>query len=135
LPSPISKEPGTFFQDHFGAVFGEIEDVKDQGYRYVPFSICGFTLELLEPYNPDHPIARFLRKRGEGLYQLSLRIDDLDEACRQLEAGGVKRGRPPQRPGARHLRRLPLARGLRPSPRRLRRPHSPGRAETGGRLG
>ena len=36
------------FEHHFGAVFGAVEDVKDQGYRYVPFTIAGFTLELLE---------------------------------------------------------------------------------------
>lgn len=79
-----------FFQRHFGAVFGEVEDVKDQGYRYVPFTIAGFTLELLEPYNADHPVGRFLRKRGEGVYQLSFLVDDLDEASGQLDAEGIQ---------------------------------------------
>jgi methylmalonyl-CoA/ethylmalonyl-CoA epimerase len=78
-----------FFERHFGAVFGGVEDVADQGYRYVPFTIGGFTLELLEAYNPSHAIARFVARRGEGMYQLSFRVDDLDETARQLERDGV----------------------------------------------
>ncbi|HEY7513220.1 MAG TPA: VOC family protein, partial [Vicinamibacteria bacterium] len=39
-----------FFERHFGAEFGPVEDVAVDGYRYVPFRIAGFTLELLEPY-------------------------------------------------------------------------------------
>ncbi len=78
-----------FFERHFGARFGAVEDVKDQGYRYVPFTIAGFTLELLEPYVPDNPIARFIERRGEGVYQLSLLVEDLDEAARALEGEGL----------------------------------------------
>lgn len=78
-----------FFETHFGAEFGEVEDVKVDGYRYVPFTIAGFTLELLEPYRPDSPIARFLDKRGEGLYQLSFMVDDVDAAAADLKREGL----------------------------------------------
>lgn len=80
----------TFFGRHFGARFGEIQDVKVDGYRYVPFTIAGFTLELLQPYRPDNAIARFLDKRGEGLYQLSFMVDGLDEAVTALREAGVQ---------------------------------------------
>src|SRR5262249_53698076 len=59
------------------------------GYRCVPFTIAGFTLELLEPYRPDNPIANFLAKRGEGLYQLSLAVEDLDGAMAGLDRAGL----------------------------------------------
>jgi methylmalonyl-CoA/ethylmalonyl-CoA epimerase len=78
-----------FFERHFGAEFGPAEDVKVDGYRYVPFTLGGFTLELLEPYDPKSPIARFLDKRGEGLYQLSLTVDDTDAAAATLRAEGL----------------------------------------------
>jgi methylmalonyl-CoA/ethylmalonyl-CoA epimerase len=78
-----------FFQRHFGAEFGEVEDVRTDGYRYVPFTIAGFTLELLEPYDPASPIARFLDKRGEGLYQLSFTVDDVDRAAADLQREGL----------------------------------------------
>jgi methylmalonyl-CoA epimerase len=79
-----------FFERLFGAEFGEIQDVAADGYRYVPFTLAGFTLELLEPYRPGNVIARFLDKRGEGLYQLSLMVEDLDEAVTALEAAGLR---------------------------------------------
>ncbi len=78
-----------FFEKHFGAEFGEVEDVRVDGYRYVPFTIAGFTLELLEPYRSDNPIARFLERRGEGLYQLSFMVDDVDAAARDLQREGL----------------------------------------------
>ncbi len=78
-----------FFERHFGAEFGPVEDVAVDGYRYVPFTLAGFTLELLEPYDPRSPIARFLEKRGEGLYQLSLTVDDTDAAAATLRAEGL----------------------------------------------
>lgn len=78
-----------FFERHFGAEFGAVEDVAVDGYRYVPFTIAGFTLELLEPYRPDNAIGRFLDKRGEGLYQLSLMVEDVDRAAGELREAGL----------------------------------------------
>ena len=78
-----------FFERHFGAEFGPVEDVTVDGYRYVPFTIAGFTLELLEPYDSKSPIARFLDRRGEGLYQLSFTVDDVDAAAATLRTEGL----------------------------------------------
>ena len=78
-----------FFERHFGAEFGPVEDVAVDGYRYVPFRIAGFTLELLEPYTRDSPVARFLDRRGEGVYQISFMVDDVDAAAATLRAEGL----------------------------------------------
>jgi methylmalonyl-CoA/ethylmalonyl-CoA epimerase len=78
-----------FFERHFGAVFGPVEDVAVDGYRYAPFTIAGFTLEILEPYTPESPVARFLERRGEGLYQISFTVDDVDAAAAALREEGL----------------------------------------------
>jgi methylmalonyl-CoA/ethylmalonyl-CoA epimerase len=78
-----------FFEEHFGAAFGAVQDVAVDGYRYVPFTLGGFTLELLQPYRADNPIARFLDKRGEGLYQLSLMVEEVDRAVGELRQAGL----------------------------------------------
>jgi methylmalonyl-CoA/ethylmalonyl-CoA epimerase len=78
-----------FFERHFAAEFGRVEDVAVDGYRYLPFTIAGFSLELLEPYDPTNPIARFLDRRGEGIYQLSFMVDDVDAAAATLRAEGL----------------------------------------------
>jgi methylmalonyl-CoA/ethylmalonyl-CoA epimerase len=79
-----------FFERHFGAAFGEVQDVAVDGYRYVPFTLAGFTLELLEPYRADGPIARFLDRRGEGLYQLSFMVEDVEAAAGELRGAGLQ---------------------------------------------
>jgi methylmalonyl-CoA/ethylmalonyl-CoA epimerase len=43
-------------------------------------------VELLEPRDPDGPIARFLAKRGPGIHHICYRVPSLDralEACRR----------------------------------------------------
>ena len=79
-----------FFEAHFGAEFGEVEDVSVDGYRYVPFTIAGFTLELLEPDDPASAVGRFLDKRGEGIYQLSFMVENVDEAAATLRKEGLR---------------------------------------------
>lgn len=79
-----------FFEQHFGAQFGPVEEVRVDGYRYQPFDLGGFSLELLEPYDEASPIARFLARRGEGLYQLSFMVEDVDAATRELQAAGLR---------------------------------------------
>jgi methylmalonyl-CoA/ethylmalonyl-CoA epimerase len=78
-----------FFERHFGAEFGPVEDVAIDGYRYQPFTIAGFTLELLAPYAATSPVARFLERRGEGVYQISFMVEDVDRAAGDLRAGGL----------------------------------------------
>jgi methylmalonyl-CoA/ethylmalonyl-CoA epimerase len=84
-----SRRAQTFFEHHFAAEFGPVEDVAVDGYRYRPFTIAGFSLELLEPYDPTSPVARFLDRRGEGVYQLSFMVDDVDAAAATLRAEGL----------------------------------------------
>ena len=49
----------------------------------------GAFLELVQPANADHPVARFLEERGEGMFSISVEVDDLDAAVRELQAKGV----------------------------------------------
>ena len=79
-----------FFERVLGAEFGPVEDVRDQRFRYQPFTLGGFRLELLCPYHEGSPIARFLRARGAGVHHLSLEVEDLDRAVAALAADGIE---------------------------------------------
>ena len=81
--------PCAFFERVFGARFGALEDVKDQGFRYLPFEIAGFTMELLCPYDAKSVVARFLERRGPGVHHVSFVVPDLDAALAELETLGV----------------------------------------------
>ena len=78
-----------FFESVLGAEFAGIEDVADQGFRYQPFTVAGFTMELLCPYEETSVIARFIEKRGPGVHHVSFQVDDLDEALASLAEAGV----------------------------------------------
>ena len=73
-----------------GAVRGE-EEILDGGALRVVFVRLGpVTLELLEPRSPDHTVARFLERWGEGLHHVSLEVKDLEEALARCRASGVR---------------------------------------------
>ena len=46
-------------------------------------------VELLEPTDPDGPLARFIAQRGEGLHHIAFQVDDIDAKLAELKAAGV----------------------------------------------
>jgi methylmalonyl-CoA/ethylmalonyl-CoA epimerase len=47
-------------------------------------------LELAQPLAPDHRLAAFMDERGEGLFSLSIEVDDLEAAVAELRGRGVQ---------------------------------------------
>jgi LAO/AO transport system kinase len=86
------------FRDLFGLSTGEPEDVGRHRVRFVETG--GTTLELVEALEPDSPVAKFLRQRGEGLHHLCLIVEDLDAALAALTAKQVRLIDERPRPGA-----------------------------------
>ena len=73
-----------------GAARGD-EELLDGGTLRVVFVRLGpVTLELLEPRSPDHTVAQFLEKRGEGLHHVSLEVEDLGAALAGCRDAGIQ---------------------------------------------
>ena len=73
---------------------GDDEFIEDQGVttRFFPLSksiTSAPNIELLEPSGPDTPIGKFLEKRGAGIQQLCLSVDDLEELISHLVRNGI----------------------------------------------
>jgi len=47
-------------------------------------------VELLEPRDPDSPIARFLARRGPGIHHVCYRVADLDAALASARNAGYR---------------------------------------------
>jgi methylmalonyl-CoA/ethylmalonyl-CoA epimerase len=47
-------------------------------------------VELIESLGEDTPIAKYLRKRGEGIHHICFEVDDLDGALRRCRAAGIE---------------------------------------------
>jgi methylmalonyl-CoA/ethylmalonyl-CoA epimerase len=61
-------------------------------------------LELLEDLTPDGAIARHVAKRGEGVQHVAYRVDNLEQALRDMRAKGIDLIDERPRPGARNAR-------------------------------
>jgi len=48
------------------------------------------TFELMEPYQPESPVARFMERRGEGVQYIGLEVTDLDDTVAELREKGVR---------------------------------------------
>ena len=89
-------EEGSKFWTILGLESRGLDDfVEDQGVttRFFPLSSSdsnGPNIELLEPSGPDTPIGKFLAKRGEGIQQLCLSVDNLDLMIAHLIKNGIK---------------------------------------------
>ena len=80
------------FESLFGAEFlpsGRVtgEDVRAVEAKPGPSEPI---LELVEPVDDDSAVARFIRKRGEGVHHLSVAVPDLEAAGRAAEAQGAR---------------------------------------------
>ncbi|MBK5099110.1 MAG: methylmalonyl-CoA epimerase [Gemmatimonadetes bacterium] len=80
-------------------VSGE-EEVPAEKVRVAFFGDGPGRVELLEPTDPDSPIARHLEKRGPGIHHVCLAVSDLDTAVERAEAAGLEALPPRIRTGA-----------------------------------
>lgn len=47
-------------------------------------------LSLIEPWEGEGPVAKFIDKRGPGMYSIAVRVDNIREAMEEWEAVGMK---------------------------------------------
>jgi methylmalonyl-CoA/ethylmalonyl-CoA epimerase len=47
-------------------------------------------IELLEPTDPELPLAAFISKKGEGVHHISIEVEDIKEVIEELKKKGVR---------------------------------------------
>jgi len=77
-----------FYRDVLGLTPGHPETAD--GARIVSLPFGDSQVELLEPAEPDSPIARFLSRRGPGIHHVCYRVADLDQALAACRAAGYR---------------------------------------------
>lgn len=80
-----------------------IEEVTDQKVKTAFFKAGQTKLELLEPTDPESPIAKFIEKRGEGIHHLAFAVDDVEKALEEVAEKGIRLIDKKPRPGAEGL--------------------------------
>jgi len=79
-----------FYEKVFGLRCYNIEEVADQKVRTAFFMIGQTKIELLESTDPEGPIAKFIKKRGEGIHHIAFAVNNIDEQLRNAEKEGVR---------------------------------------------
>lgn len=76
--------------------------VRDFLIRAVDIPLGDSTLQLVAPLPSNNPVRNFLQRKGEGLYNIALEVEDLDAALIELSEMGVRVSEPVEaEPGVR----------------------------------
>lgn len=78
------------FLERYGMRLELRETLEEQAVEAALLSAGESHVELIEPLDPEGPIARFLASRGEGFHHVAFEVDDLPAALGELEAGGAE---------------------------------------------
>ena len=97
------EEQRPFYGEALGAQFEHIEEVPSQKVRVAFFRVGDVRLELLEPTDPESPVAKFLEKRGEGLHHMAFTVDNIQARINELKEAGLRMIDETPRPGAHHM--------------------------------
>ena len=82
-------EARALYERVFAAPYSYGDDYQQDAYLAAVMRLGDATFELLAPTSQRSPIARFLEKRGPGLYHITLEVENLDEAVKEAESLGL----------------------------------------------
>jgi methylmalonyl-CoA epimerase len=97
---PSIDDAMRFYGDKLGLAVADALELPDRQLKVTFVQAANVLLELLEPTDPDTPVARFLERRGPGLHHLCFGTTDIKEHLRDLKDKGVELIDTEPRPGA-----------------------------------
>ena len=77
-----------FYRDVLGLAPGRPESAD--GATIVSLHFGPMDVELLEPNDPESPVAKFLAKRGPGIHHICYRVADLDGTLARCKQAGYR---------------------------------------------
>jgi LAO/AO transport system kinase len=98
-----SLDEAAEFYRHLGLEVVHRQTVVQEKVHVAMLPVADSRLELLEPSEPDSPVAKFLAKRGPGLHHVALKVPDLAAAAERLRASGARIVGEPRRGAGGHL--------------------------------
>ena len=90
-----------YFRDRLGLEVTAVDEPPEVPVRLTYLDLGNTWLQLVEPLDPTHPVATWLREHGEGLHHICLGVDDVECELRRIGPSGLPvpplgsgRGRP-----------------------------------------
>ena len=82
------EESNTLFAKLFGKAHYKTESVESEGVNTSFFQVGENKIELLEATNENSPIAKFLKKKGEGVHHIAFDVTDIKAEIKRLQSEG-----------------------------------------------
>lgn len=80
----------TFYRDTLGLAVTKQETLDGPGVQLTHLDMGNLELQLVQPLDDDHPIAKWIEERGEGLHHLCWDVgDNIQAAMEQLSDHGL----------------------------------------------
>ena len=67
-----------------------VEEIPDQKVKTAFFKVGQTKIELLEATADDSPIAKFIKKRGQGMHHIAFKVDDTNKALKNAKEKGIR---------------------------------------------
>jgi methylmalonyl-CoA/ethylmalonyl-CoA epimerase len=79
-----------YYEKALGLTCAGREEVASQKVRVAFLPVGDTSLELLEPTDPESPIAKFLEKNGEGIHHIAYLTDDIAGALDRARSASIR---------------------------------------------
>ena len=79
-----------FWRDALGLELDELRDVPSESAQIAFLPVGGTEIELVRPTSDDSGLAKYIKKRGQGMHHLCLETDDIEGMMAQLKKKGVQ---------------------------------------------
>ena len=78
------------YAHNFGLKAYKTDTLPELGIKNAMLEIGDAVIEFIEPLEPGQgPVAKFLEKKGEGVYMTAMEVENLESAVKELKARGV----------------------------------------------
>jgi methylmalonyl-CoA/ethylmalonyl-CoA epimerase len=61
---------------------------QEESIRVIRYYVGGVAVEIMEPTDSTCEVAKFLERRGEGVFLVAYRVEDVEDALEELRAAG-----------------------------------------------
>jgi methylmalonyl-CoA/ethylmalonyl-CoA epimerase len=78
-----------YFRDGLGLRVARSEEIPTPHVRLTYLDAGNAFVQLVEPLDPEHELARFLDEHGEGLHHVCFGVDDVRSAAEELAPPGA----------------------------------------------
>jgi len=79
-----------FYEEQLGMKISDPEVIEEQKVRAAFVKVGESKIELLESSDEEGPIAKFIKKKGEGFQHIAFNVENIEEKLAELKNSGVK---------------------------------------------